>query len=249
MPVIPFIPAVLSVGASIVGANKNSKAVNSAAAGAQQSADAANALEREVYGKNEGYLKPAITDGQTASGQINALLASNPYKASTGARFTEDPGYKYIREQAMESVNAQNALRGSRLSGGALTRLQDRAGSLANTSYGDFFNRDQVNLTNQNNSTSSYLNALTGTRGAGLSAASALAGVGQGYAGQVGQNMQTAANVQGNAALVGANNTNNLINNLFNTGADLYGQYKQSRSTYGGNSFPTNAAAAAAHWG
>lgn len=237
MPVAA-IAAIATVGGSVYSANKNSKAINSAAAQSQQASDASNALQREQYAKNEGYLSPAIQQGQAAGGQINALLASNPYKTSTGAQFTEDPGYKYIRDQAMESVSAQNALRGSRLSGGALTRLQDRAGGLASTSFGDWWNRDQANLTNYNNAQSSYLNALGGTRGAGLSAASALAGVGQNYAGQVGQNMQQAAQVQGNAALAGANNSSNLLNNLLNTGANAFGQWQQSRSTYGGGYNP-----------
>lgn len=234
--------ALLMAGATVAGSaiasNGSKKAAQGAAAQAQTASDQANALQREQYAKNEGYLSPTIQQGQAASGQINNLLATNPYKTSTGATFEADPGYQFRMNQGFDQVASGQAYGGSRLSGGAFKAAETFRQGLNNQTYGDWWNRDQANLSNQNNSTSNYLNALGGTRGAGLSAASALAGVGQNYAGQVGQNLQQAANVQGNAALVNANNQNALIGTALNTGANLFGQYQQSRSSYGGYNPP-----------
>lgn len=248
MPVIPFIPAALSVGASLIGSKNSSKATNAATAQAQYAADQSNAIAREVRDENKGYLNPYIQQGQAAAGQINQLLATNPYKTSTGATFREDPGYQFRQNEGFDRVASGAALGAGRLSGSALKGLETFRQGLNDQTYGDWWNRDQAELANINNSKSQYLNALGGTRAAGQSSASALAGIGQNYAGQVGQNLQQAANVQGNAALVNANNQNALIGNLMNTGANMYGQYQQSRSSYGGQGSSPYELAARGGW-
>jgi len=237
MPVAA-IAAVATAGASVYASNKQSKAAKAAAKSATDSTAANNALQREIYGKNEGYLKPYIGDGQVASGQINNLLATNPYATSTGASFEADPGYQFRLQQGFGGVQQQNAATNTRLSGSAQKALLNYGQGAAAQEFGNWWNRDQSQLANKNNAVSNYLNALTGTRGAGISAGSALAGVGQNYAGQVGQNNQWAANQVGNAALVNGNNQASLANNLATTGANLFGQISNRGSSYNPNGSP-----------
>jgi hypothetical protein len=226
------IAAVATIGSAVVGANAQKKAAKSAAAASDRANAENNALQREIYGKNEGYLKPYISQGQTAAGQINNLLATNPYAASTGATFQADPGYQFRFNEGMRGVQQANAATNTRLSGSAQKALLGYGQGMASQQYGDWWNRDQAQLANNNNRIGNYLNDLSGTRGAGLSAGSALAGVGTNYAGQVGQNNWDAAQVQGNAALVSANATNGMLNSIGQVGGNLLGQYMQSRSSY-----------------
>jgi hypothetical protein len=86
-----------------------------------------------------------------------------------------------------------------------------------------------------------YLGNLQGQQGVGLSGANALAGVGQSYAGAVGANNDSAASATGNAALVGAANTNALMAQLAGA-AGAYG------SSYGGSG-SGSAAGSGYSWG
>lgn len=230
--------ATATAGASIYSANKSSKATKAASAAATNTAADNNALQREIYGQNKALIAPYAQHGYWTANQTQNLLQTNPYQTSTGKSFQEDPGTNYIRQQALDQVTAQQALGGNRLSGGAMKALQDRAAGIASTTYGDWWNRDQAELGNINNSRSNYLNDLSGVTNRSIGAASALAGVGQNFAGATGSNNWQAANVQGNAALAGANTSNQLINNLMNTGANAFGQYQQSRSSYGAPAAP-----------
>lgn len=237
MPVAA-IAAVASVGASVYGANKQAKASAQATKAATDSTAATNALQREIYGKNEGYLKPSIADGQKAGGQINALLANNPYLASTGATFAADPGYQFRMQEGMNAVQQGNAGSNTRLSGSAQKALLNYGQGMGSQEFSNFWNRQQAELANYNNRIGSYISDLSSTRGAGLSAGSALAGVGSNYAGQVGQNNQWAANQVGNAALVNGNNQASMWNGIATTGANLLGQISNRGSSYNSNGSP-----------
>lgn len=63
----------------------------------------------------------------------------------------------------------------------------------------------------------------------GLTAANALAGVGQNYVGQVSSNNNNQASITGNAALAGAANTSGVVNNALNA----YGYYLGSKGSGG----------------
>lgn len=68
------IGAAASIGGSILSAKSNKKAINKATDAQVQVAAQNNALAREIYGKNEGYLNPYVQRGNAAGGAINALL-------------------------------------------------------------------------------------------------------------------------------------------------------------------------------
>lgn len=236
---IPLIGGALGLGAAKISSNATKKASNQAAQAAQQQADSAvevakinNALQQGIYDSNKTTLNPYIQQGTAANPQINSLLQSNPFSASTGASFTESPGYQFVLNEALRGVNFGAGAGGFLHSGARYKALQDRAAGLASQEYGNWFNQDQVNLTNQNQAAGQYLNALTGQQQLGMGAASALAGVGQNFANSSAQNnwnaqqvANQAAGVQANAALAGAGQTNAMLGGLVNAGANVLGNY------------------------
>jgi len=110
--------------------------------------------------------------------------------------FKDSTGYRYRVDEGNEAINSGYAARGALRSGAALKALQDRGQNVASNEFGR------------------YLGYLGNQQGVGLSGASALAGVGQGFANNVsnleGQNAATI----GNAAIARANNNNNFIGSV-----------------------------------
>jgi hypothetical protein len=70
----------LAVGAagSILGSKSSNKAAKKAADVSLQVADKNNALAREIFGKNEGYLAPYAQQGLPASYALNSFLGLTP---------------------------------------------------------------------------------------------------------------------------------------------------------------------------
>jgi hypothetical protein len=215
----------------VISSRTSANATDRATNASTQAAAANNATQLQIWNQNQANTSPFINQGVQANPQVNALLASNPYQTSTGATFQADPGYEFSRNEMGRGVAQSAAFGGALRSGGALKAYQDRAGDLANQQYGQWWNRDQQQLGNNNQATGQYLNALQGQQQLGMGAASAQAGVGQNFANATSNNNWQAATNTGNAAIAGANNNNALMGNLFNAGANLYGQWQQGRGS------------------
>ena len=88
-----------------------------------------NALanQPEIYGDFQG--------GDRFSWDTNALY--------------NDPGYNFVRDEALRGTERQQNAGGNQISGNILTALQDRAGGLA-SSYSDQFRRNALNESNVN---------------------------------------------------------------------------------------------------
>lgn len=184
MPALPFIAAgatILGTGASIYGASK-------AAGAANHAADQNIALQREIYGKNEGYLSPYITQGQTASSAIGALLGLGGDSAGASKAFQDylgSTGYNFQLGQGVNAINSQAATRGLLRSGANLSAVSDYGQKMGQSYFGN------------------YLGQVGTIADRGLSAGSALAGVGQNYANAVGQQNTNAADATASAWLAG----------------------------------------------
>lgn len=252
--------AALSAGGSILSATSAKKGAKSAANAQAQASAESNALQREIYNRNEATLSPFVSSGVTASNYLNAFLglptqstssgfnaagylAANPDVVAGYNQTADKNRFKTVQDYAQwhydnygkgekradggtvtpavtqdQSSNAfsgylknsdyayQSALGGQQVSGNysGLGTLQSGAALKAL--------QDRQNNINQGYQTN-WLGQLASQQGVGLSAGSALAGVGQGYANSVTANNNNAASAAGNAALVAGNN-NAVANSL-----------------------------------
>lgn len=212
-----FIAAAIIGAAGIGGALISSHASHQASQAATQAADTNNALQRDIYNRNTTNLNPYLERGNAAGVAQNALLGlSGDPAAYQNAlnNYTNSSGLQFQLQQGNRAVTSNAASRGLLNSGSTLKALQDRGQQTGASYFGQ------------------YMNALSGVNNLGMSAGSAIAGVGQGYANAVGQNNQNAADARGNAALSSAGNFNALLGQGANALGTLYG----SGSSYGGGS-------------
>lgn len=127
-----------------------------------------------------------------------ALPASDATASAQNAFdiFKNSIGYQNTLNSAMDAVNSGYAGAGVIKSGAAIKGAQDRAGRIAQDTMGQ------------------YLTALGNQQGVGMSAGSALAGVGQNYANSMSFINSNRADAIGNSALLNAQNTNNMLGGL-----------------------------------
>lgn len=196
--------AVIGGGASIIGGNK-------AAAAQKNATNSNNALQRDIYGQNKATLDPYIQRGNQAGSILQGLIMGGQGAQDAFRTFQNSTGYQSTLSEALGSVNSNAYARGMGDSGATIKALQDRAGQVAQGSFGQF------------------TNILGNQQAAGLSGASALAGVGQNYANSISANNNAAATASGNAAL----NTAGQINGLLQNGTNLLAYNKGLNSSYG----------------
>lgn len=245
------IAGVGAIGSAAVG----SKAAKSAAKSAQASADQAAAVQREIYGENRDILTPYIQRGDVAGDYVNAFLGlpgapapAQPQSAQNAFSYVNIPGVGMVpvpgyqqptvsAQPAQPSVtqgDAQNAFRnyitnsdyGFQFGEGsnAINSGYAGAGTLQSGAAMKDLERFRQDL--QSGYRGEFLNAIGNQQGVGLSAGSALAGVGQNYANSLGTvYMNNGAN-QANAALLKGQNIGNAINSLATIGANIWGDQR-----------------------
>lgn len=256
------IAGVGSIGAAAIGAKAQSKAAKTAANAQIETAAQNNALQREIYGKNEGYLSPYVGRGNQAGDAIMELLgfdprpqASNAFMQTqtpipfsyTGPGVAEDYSYwggngspaggmgnqqfgqpQPISYSITPQTNAKSAFDRYRDSSGYQFRMNEGMNALASDFRGRGISQSgaaqkallKYGQDYGSNEFGKYLGYLGNQQGVGLSAGSALAGVGQGYANAISANNNSAADAISNAALLRGQGQAN----LYGTAANALGQ-------------------------
>jgi len=190
----------------VVGAGSallQNRAANKATAAANRASNQANALQGQIYDQARNDLAPYQQAGANALTGLNAL-ASGDYSG-----FMNSPDYLWQVQEATKAGDRSAARNGSLYSGGYQADLAERIGGLATQNLGN------------------YRNSLMGLANMGASSSSALAGVGQNYAGAYGQNLNNAAYAQGSNALSQGNNWSQALTGL----GGLANNYLQSRQS------------------
>lgn len=206
--------AIAAVAASAIGAGANIIASNDAASAAKNAANKNIALQTQIYNSNKAALTPFMNAGESVTPNIQALLGvGGDPTAAQGAlsQYLNSAGYQFVLGQGANAIGQIAASQGKLNSGGTLKALEQYGQGTAS----QFFQ--------------TYLGDLQQQQGVGLTAASALAGVGQNYAGAVSANNNSAAAASGNAALTSATGVNNLLSGALNSyalnqGLSSYGQ-------------------------
>lgn len=223
MPAALIIGGLAAAGA-IGGAVITSHATSKAAQAATNAANQNNQLQGQIYDSNKGILQPYSDRGNAAGDRYNALLGINSPANDRGQApagslstdqayndFLNSDGYQFRVNEGEKALNTGYAAKGLLQSGAALKGINSFAQGTASDEFGK------------------YMGYLGNQQATGLAAGSSLAGTGQNYANAVSANNNSAASAVGNAALAGANSTNNAISNAVNA----FGIYQGMASSYG----------------
>jgi hypothetical protein len=199
----------LLAGGSALSASSNKKAAKKAADASQYAADQSAAVQREQLQAAQGALNPFVQAGMPATNSINALLGLAGQDAQNDAfggfeGFLDKSDYTFNLGRGLNAVNSGYAGRGMLKSGAAMRGIED---------YRQGLNKQYLGQ---------YMGALGNQQGVGLSAGSALAGVGQNFANSMSQIFQNSGTDQANAALVRGQN-NPFANALGTIGGGLFG--------------------------
>ena len=209
-----------AVGAALIGGVGSLLGRLFGGGGAKKAARAQQQVSREQIAESNANRdfqyslnRPNIDMGGSAEGRIAALLGLGGDAGAAQQGFDAyrgSTGYAARLAEGLGAVNNRSFAGGVGMSGANLRALQERGHNLMG---GEFNN---------------YLGQLGGLSAAGQNARGLVANVGGSAVNQFMGSSQNAANAQGQAAMAGAANTQNMIQNLFNAGSYAYG------SSYGG---------------
>ena len=186
--------AAVSIGAGLIGSKMQSDAIK---AGQSQ----ANEAIKQGLTTATNQLSPWTTTGVPANADQADLLGLNGQDAANAAmaKFQQSPGYQWQLGQGLRAVDAGAASQGMLRSGATLKAEQTFGQGLADTDFGNYWNR---------------LNQLSSS---GLTAAGGIASAAMGGAKDIAQTDASAANAQsgiiGNEASSIGSTVNGLMNN------------------------------------
>jgi hypothetical protein len=132
--------AAITAGVGLVGGIGSSLISSNAAS---NSADKANAAQRQALEQSRADLEPWRTAGQTAlTGVQNAAgLNGQPGYDAAMSAFHTSPGYQFQLDQGLRAVDAGAAAQGFGRSGAVLKAEQAFGSGLADQSFKDYYNR------------------------------------------------------------------------------------------------------------
>lgn len=199
--------AVAVIGSAVVGAGVGIYGASKAAGAQKSAAKQASATEQGMYDTTRGDLMPYQQAGQKGTNALLGLSGLGPNgTAGIQSSLESLPGYQFTQTQGLKAVQNSAAARGLGVSGAALKGAANYATGLANSTYGDQFNR------------------LMGISQLGENAAAQTGAYGTQTAGQIGENTIGAGNAAAGGYVGSANavgNAANSIGNLYTTNALL----------------------------
>ena len=241
--------AIIGAGASLYGANAQSKAAEQSAAIQQQMADKSIAAQKEMYQQGRTDLQPYRETGVEAQNQLRSFLGLGGDVNAPGygkyakdfamSDFTADPGYAFRLSEGMKGLNAQAAARGGMISGAALKAATNYGQQAGSQEYQNAFNRYQTNRNNQIAPLQSlYAGGQAAAAGSAAAAGNLGTNLGNTYTG-LGQGLGQAAVAGGNAMATGGYNAANAATNAINQGLSSYttNNYLSRFGGGGGGSF------------
>lgn len=211
-------PALIPIGAALVGGYVASRGAKSAADTSAAASDRAGQIQADQYAqtradqaqyRDAGYTSLAqLASGTAAGGEFN--------KPFSMADYTADPGYQFRVQQGEQAINRAAIAGGSRYSGATLKALTEYGSGQASQEFGNAYNRWQSDLTGR-------YNRIASVAGIGQTATNQTQAAGQVAATGQAQTTQNA----GNARASGYTGVGNAINGTIGTLANNYqqGQY------------------------
>ncbi|MTH33063.1 hypothetical protein GL279_00425 [Paracoccus limosus] len=188
------ITAIAAVGSALIGASASKRAARSQ----ERSAEAAAAVQKEIYDDTSKKFAPYLSAGNLGLEAYMSEMGLGPAPTIGGkpyGGFTETPGYQFQLQQGQDSINALAGAKGGLHSGATLKALSGYNQGLASQEYGN------------------YLNRLSGLTNMGTSAAANQASAGQAYATNAGNALMAGGQAAAAGAINGANAITGGINN------------------------------------
>lgn len=214
------VSAAASVGSAAIGAHAAGKAADQQAASADKALD----FQNKVNDQTQLNQKPYLDAGSTSISKLMEHLNDGTFGPGSNAAFKaptldearSTPGYQFTKDQGLRAVDAGAAARGGALSGGAVKAELGYATGLADSTYGNVFNRSlagyQANLAKQ----AQEFSQLYQPASLGENAAANAGNNAQQVAGNVGNLMTQVGNAQAAGTIGSANAITGGINSAAN---------------------------------
>lgn len=164
----------------------------------------------EAWQQSQPQMQPQVQQQYGQPVPAGTVTAS-PSAKSAFDRYRESTGYQFRLGEGQNAINTGYAAKGLLESGAAQKAL---------LRYGQDFGSGEFG---------NYLGALQGQQSLGASSASALAGVGQNYAGMVTANNNNAGSAVANAALIRGQATGNMYGGIANALGGLASSFGQPK--------------------
>jgi len=252
---MPFISTALAVGLGVAAAGSvASSAIGAHAAGkaASQQANAsksAQQIQQEEWQQQQQNEQPFLQQGTTAVNHLSQLVNDPSYSNYPGGTFSaptldearNSPGYQFELQTGSDALTKQAAATGNLMSGNTGTELEKFGTGLADTTYGDLYNRSlQSYMTNYNvwnTDTSNQVNRLQALANLGGNTAANLGTQGQNFATNQGNLLNQQGTAEASGTVGAANAVTGGISNISNLAMDipLYQLLaQQNKSSYKG---------------
>lgn len=189
----PVMGGLLGAGGASAAAKAQAEAAEKARKLYEQNQNAAIDFTKGIWSNTQQDLQPYTDLGGQSAGQLSSFL-DTPFKAPTIEDVRNTPGYQFQLEQGIGALDKSAAARGNLFSGTQGTELEKFAGGLADTTYGEAYNRAMQEYMNR-------YGILRDVTGMGLQAAGTEGQLGLGTSGQVGNAYQWGAQGQANALM------------------------------------------------
>lgn len=220
MGISSLVGAGISGAASIFGASQQASASKKAAQLQLQAAQLAAQTQLTMFGQTQANERPYLDLGNQGAAELGNRLTdlTTPidFHTPTAAEAQATPGYQFTLNNGLKGAQNGFAARGLGLSGAAIKGASTYASGLADSTYGDVFNRAQQEWTDKTTNQNNAYNKLAGVAGIGASAAT---GQGQ-LAAYTGSSVASNLISGGNAQAAGINGaaaaTTSGINGLSN---------------------------------
>lgn len=209
------------VGSAIIGSAASSKAAGKAANAQVTSAREANETQLKMFEQNREDMEPWRQAGVGALDQLTSGLqpGGDFNEDFTLGDFAADPGYNFRRSEGMRGIESQAAARGLLGSGSTLRDLTDFNSGLASQEYQSAYSRFNADRDRR-------FNRLSGVAGTGQTATTQIGQQGMATAGMIGNNLISAGNARGAAAIAKGNSISGAADTLGNF---ALGQYYMNR--------------------
>jgi len=128
--------------AGLLGARRQSQAVEQAASTGAEAQRYASDVQRQMFERQMELQEPWRKAGVNALAQLSPLASQ--YTPFGMQQFQQDPGYAFRMSEGMKALDRSEAARGGLLSGATLKGAQRYGQDLASQEYQNAFNRYQA---------------------------------------------------------------------------------------------------------
>ncbi|WP_104655092.1 hypothetical protein [Ralstonia insidiosa] len=247
----------VSAAAGLAGAAMSSSAASDAADTQAGAARDTAAMQNAQWQQTQTNLRPFLDLGTNA---INPLMRAMGYDtnwnadpsnilnqtftAPTLAEAQQTPGYQFTLQNGLKAIQNSASANGLGASGAALKGAANYATGLANSTYGDVFNRNLTTFNTNYGSAANRVNRLWSLVGSGQNAAATNGQLGASTMNSIGDTLMGGANAAAAGQVGSANAISSGLNSV-GSNALLYGMMRgggpgSSTGMYGGwgNSLP-----------